>query len=277
MTPTGVSLPDTLAGELAAFGPFFAINSHAWDAVMPAPWQPMSLLIADTGIMAARVEAVRTALADRAGTVPGHVDIRVAASVAHLGLVARLLAPMIGASTLGHPALSWSVDDLWWQNTLGGPYPLSATSQRDSRVDRTGVGAAVEAITAAITDRYQLSRHVVWGNVGSAANSAARLISVAQPDLSTAAHVAADAILADPRIDHGTLRAGSLFQRRSCCLIYRITNDRGASCGDCVLKRLPDRPRNRTGSYDSAIGPVQTDRHRVPRMLLRHGQKAPGD
>lgn len=234
MTQTGLSLCGALSSDLTALGPFFAVETHACGAPVAPPWQPMTMLIADTDVLAARVEGVRTALAHSAGRQPEQVDIRAAASVAHLGLVARLLAPMIGTITLGHPTLSWSLDDLRWQNTLGGPYPLSVTPQPAPRIP--GPGPAVEAITAAMAERYRVSRHVLWGNIGSAANSAARLICTAQPGLTTAAHDAADALLADPRIDGGALRVGPLFRRRSCCLIYRIANDRGAACGDCILK-----------------------------------------
>jgi FhuF 2Fe-2S C-terminal domain len=201
---------------------------------VPPQWQLMTALIADTEVLTARVERVRSALAHRAGCQPDDVEIRVAASVAHLGLIARLLAPAIGAITLGHTPVSLSLDDLWWQNELGGPYPLSVT--RGPATEVPGPGPAVEAVTAATAQRYGVSPHVLWGNVGSAANSAARLICTARPDLTITAHAAADAILTDPRIDGGALRAGPLFRRRSCCLIYRIANDRTATCGDCILR-----------------------------------------
>jgi hypothetical protein len=194
----------------------------------------MTALIADTDVMAARVESVRTALAHRAGRLADDVDIRVAASVAQLGLVARLLAPMIGAISLGDPPSAWSVDDLWWQNTLGGPYPLSVAPS--STPEFLGVGPAVEAITTTMAERYRLSHRVLWGNIGSAANSAARLICTARSDLTARVNAAADAVLADPRIDGGAGRTGPLYRRRSCCLIYRIANDRDAACGDCVLR-----------------------------------------
>ena len=234
MTQTGLSLCRALSTDLTALGPFFAVETHLRGAGVPPPWQPMTVLIADTDVMAARVAAVRTALANRASRQPEDVDMRVAASAAHLGLVARLLAPMIGAITLGCPPLSWSVDDLWWQNTLGGPYPLSVTP--GSMPEDLRAGPAVEAITTTMAERYRVSRHVLWGNIGSAANSAARLICTARPDLTATAHATADGLLADPRIDGGAVRAGPLFRRRSCCLIYRIANDRGAACGDCVLR-----------------------------------------
>jgi len=98
------------------------------------------------------------------------------------------------------------------------------------------VGPAVEAVTVAIADRYRVSKQVLWGNIGSAANSAARLIAAARPDLTGTAHAVADSILTDPRIEDGAVRAGPHFRRRSCCLIYRIANDRAATCGDCILK-----------------------------------------
>jgi len=194
----------------------------------------MTALINDGGALAARVDAVRAALAHRAGGQPAEVEIRVAASVTHLGLIARLLSPAIGAVTLGHAPFSLSLDDLWWQNELGGPYPLSIAPAPTTEVP--GAGPAVEAITAAIAERYAVSHLVLWGNVGSAANSAAQLISTARGDLAILAHAAADVILADPRVDGGAVRAGPSFRRRSCCLIYRVANDRTAACGDCILR-----------------------------------------
>jgi hypothetical protein len=193
----------------------------------------MATLTEHGAALEARVQTVRAALAHRAHRQPEDIAIRVAASVTHLGLIARLLAPAIGASTLGHTPISLSLDDLWWQNHLGGPYPLSVTPVPATRAPIPG--PAVEAITVALAERYRVSKHVLWGNIGSAANSAARLISAARPDLTMPAHVAADSILADPRIDGGVLKAGPDFRRRSCCLIYRIAEDRTTICGDCIL------------------------------------------
>lgn len=174
---------------------------------------------------------MRTALARSAGGAVGQIDPRVAASVAHLGLVARIVAPMIGMSALGHPP-NWTLADLAWRDELGGPYPLSLRSE-------TGAGPpAVEALTDAF-QRLGVSPKVLWGNVGSAANSAAEQIRRARPELSGPARAAVDRILLDPRIDGGVLRSGPGFRRRSCCLIYRLAGDRSASCGDCVLVTGP--------------------------------------
>ena len=221
-----------LLSDLASLGPFFAVETHVSGQLAPPPWQQMTTLIDGTAALEARVQAVRTALADRVNRRPEDIAIRVVASVAHLGLIARLLAPAIGALALGR-RVAMSPDELWWQNHLGGPYPLSVTV--DPATDSPLPCGAVEAITRAFAERYGVSERVLWGNVGSAANSAARLISTARPDLTGTAHHAADSILADPRIDKGASSAGPDFRRRSCCLIYRIADDRTTICGDCIL------------------------------------------
>jgi hypothetical protein len=233
-----------LSRDLTALGPFFAVEVHLPGQPASAPWQSMTTLIHDSAVLEARVQAVRTALAHRAGTRPEHVAIRVAASVAHLGLSARLVAPAIGASTLGHTPISLSADDLWWQNHLGGPYPLSVAP--GPATPTLALGPAVEAITNTIAGRYRVSEHVLWGNIGSAANSAAQLLSTTRPDLIIRAHAAADSVLQDAHVDQGVLRAGPGFRRRSCCLIYRIANDRSTICGDCVLASTT-RPSCRDG------------------------------
>jgi len=50
-----LSLCGALSTDLTALGPFFAVETHLRGAGVPAPWQPMSVLIADTDVMAARV------------------------------------------------------------------------------------------------------------------------------------------------------------------------------------------------------------------------------
>lgn len=209
-----------MTDPLAAFGPFFAAQRHADSPT--APWRPMAELSDDPEALAARVHKVRAALMGN-----GEPELRVAASVAHLGLVARLIAPMIATAALGEP-VSWSLTDLAWQDQLGGPYPLSIAAQP------SGGAPAVEVLTDAF-GRFGVSPKVLWGNVGSAANSAAQQIGRARPDMAEAARRAADAVLADPRIDGGVLRSGPEFRRNSCCLIYRLASDKAACCGDCVL------------------------------------------
>ena len=216
--------------RLAALGPFFAVDVHEPMTPVMVPWLAFTELLGD---LDSRVQPVRSALALGGNRPEDDVELRVAASVAHLGVVARLLAPAIGAVALGERGLSLDAADLRWQNQLGGPFPLSTVI----RTGRSSLlrGDAVEALTLGFAGTYSLSDQVLWGNVGSAANGAAGLIAAARPDLAPRARMAADAILADPRVDGGGLRSGEDFRRKSCCLLYRLTGDRIAVCGDCVL------------------------------------------
>ena len=157
---------------------------------------------------------------------------RVAASVVQLGVVARILAPALAVEASGLGAVSLAATDVWWQDDLGGVYPLSLTT---TTVESDRLDGAVSELTDLIRSRYGVPPRVLWGNVASAANSAARQLATARPDLAEPARAAADAVLADHRVDGGKLRCGPGFRRRSCCLIYQAAGARVAVCGDCVL------------------------------------------
>ncbi|OHT82668.1 (2Fe-2S)-binding protein [Mycobacteroides saopaulense] len=221
------------AVERSVFGPFFAVETHATTDIPRPPWRPMAELTDGSGPLRDRISSVRSSLAARLPNSPAEVDLRVAASVAHLGLVARVLAPSVAAATCGELTISQEPGDLWWQDRLGGPYPLSVVE----RAGETGTtpGTVVESITQRVIDEAGISDRVLWGNIGSAVNSAAKLVAASRPELTDAARKVADTYLRDPRIDDGVLRAGPDFRRRSCCLIYQLADDRSAVCGDCVL------------------------------------------
>lgn len=221
-------------GELAAFGPFFAVQVHGSGDLIAAPWQPMSGC-AQAGGLSARVDATRAALAAGVQRQPGDIELRVAASIAHLGLVARIAAPAIAADVLGEQGISLRLHDLWWQDRLGGPYPLSVTAADPEDAGGSPVDGAVRELTEAMARDYPVNAHILWGNVASAANGAAGMIAANRPALADAAQVAADRMLADVRVEGGALRAGPGFRRRSCCLIYRIAPGADAFCGDCAL------------------------------------------
>ncbi len=221
-------------GELAALGPYFATHAHEPAARVALPWRPLSELIDRPITLDARLEATRAALIAR-GDPATVVDLRVVASVVQLGIVARMLAPAIGSYALGLGQIDAQSEDIWWQDKLGGPFPISIP-----RVEPAGEfalrGSIVEGVTMAVGARYGVSPRVLWGNVGSAANSAARLIAASRPDVAPRAAVVANLLLADSRVDEGKLRSSSSFRRRSCCLIYRVVGSRSAVCGDCVLR-----------------------------------------
>jgi FhuF 2Fe-2S C-terminal domain len=194
------------------------------------PWRPVSEFAEGPDVLALRVTRVRSALAR--GGAPDGVDLRVAASVAQLGLVARLLAPAIALHT---GDLTMEVESCWWQDELGGPFPLSIALRPGRRFDP--VSGVIELLTAATISGYGVPPRTAWGNIASAANSAAQMIARGRPDLADQARTAADVILRDPRVEGGRLRSSPSFRRHSCCLIYQLSGDTSTVCGDCVLVR----------------------------------------
>lgn len=228
-----------LEDELAAVGPFFAVEVVDGATAPTPPWRPVSDLVTDPTVLRSRVTAVREVLARTGGRRPGEVQLRVAASTAHLGLVARLVGPLVAAAALGSLRVDPRIENLWWQDRLGAPVPL-AVRAIDASPDEASTsvpGTAVEAVTVAVERAFGVPPQVLWGNVGSAANTAAMLVAAVRPDLGRRAMRAADALLADRRVEGGRVRSGPGFRRRSCCLIYRVTNDRSTVCGDCILRR----------------------------------------
>lgn len=211
-------------------GGFFTARTHSGGESPEGKWRSLRELAEDPGPLDARVEYVHATLRAARSDVPK----RVAASVVQLGVVARILAPALAIEASGWGAVSLTGTDLWWQDDLGGVYPLSLrmTSVKSDLLD-----GAVSELTDLICSRYGVPSRALWGNIASAANSAAHQLATARPDLTEPARAVADAVLADHRVDGGNLHSGPDFRRRSCCLIYQATGARVAVCGDCVLGR----------------------------------------
>ena len=126
----GTQAPRALLGGLAALGPFFAIDTHLPGTDPGPPWRPLRDLATPADPLRGRIGAVRGALAASSGRPAGEIPLRVAASVTHLGLVARLIAPVL-AATASRCHLDMRLDGLWWQDKLGGPAPLSVPAPGD--------------------------------------------------------------------------------------------------------------------------------------------------
>jgi len=215
----------------------------------------MGDLVTDPAGLAARVAQVRDALTASASAWPDEIELRVAASVAHLGLTARLVAPVLGLAVLGDADPAIDLAEVYWQAELGGPFPLSLPgyllASRQSRpgplrspaaaphVLRTfleGPALALVQTTLLVTS---FAPHVLWGNVASAVHSAGQMIRIARPEFGQRVTGVVDEALAHPLLRNEHHRPGGRFRRRSCCLIYRISAPgpigvRGL-CGDCVL------------------------------------------
>jgi len=250
---------DDLTGRVAAFGPFFEFGVHAAGTSPAPPWHGMDELLADP---LSHVMLVRTRLAAASGREPTAVEVRVAASVAHLGLVARLVAPFLGAVALaGEPPSAGPLDippDIWWQPERGGAFPLSmsedalsedALSEDALSEDAlsgdagrpAGVVRLLEGPVQELSEafaRLRVSPLILRGNVASAVNGAATAITRAAPAQPAGRRALTIAV---SLYEHPALRGaatvapdGTSFRRRSCCLIYRAAP--GTLCGDCILR-----------------------------------------
>ena len=232
-----------LLADLAALGPYFAVDVHRPGSPVRPPWQPLGELTGSPDALVGRIGEVRERLAAAAGCPATAVEFRVAASIAQLGLCARLLSPALGAAAAGR-ALPVDVRQARWVPALGGPFRLSLpdTVLEDSAA--AGPAATTELLAGPIAQIIRavramaVSPRVLWGNVASAVNGAATMIAAAKPELAGAAAEAAAAMLSYPalaRTYQGRPLTG--FRRRNCCLIYRLSPAASAYCGDCVLGR----------------------------------------
>ena len=244
--PTPSAAGAGLLADLAALGPYFAVEVHRPGSPLRPPWQSLGELTGSPGALAGRIGEVRERLAAAAGCPAAAVEFRVAASIAQLGLCARLLSPALGAAATER-TLPVDVGQARWVPALGGPFRLSlpeAAVPEAAVATEAGTAATAVLLAGPITqivravEAMAVSPRVLWGNVASAVNGAAAMIAAARPDLAGPAAETAAAMLANPALT-GTFQGRPLqgFRRRNCCLIYRLSPERPAYCGDCVLAR----------------------------------------
>ncbi|WP_405577401.1 hypothetical protein [Streptomyces sp. NBC_01190] len=249
--------PSAVIEQIAALGAFFAWEARPAPGTEPAPspsdardldWQPLS-----APLLAARVEAVREWLAAAGGQPAEAVETRVAASVAHLGLAARLVSPALAAAVLAHRPLVFPLSEVRWRPVLGGPVPLalpvgalgpacrSAEDLAELLAARLMAGALAEL--AAAFGPFGVSRHILRGNTASAVGGAAVTLAARRPERATSTRAFAGLLLGRAPLAGASSTEGGALRRRSCCLIYRAAPGRdGPLCGDCALApRSPAR------------------------------------
>ncbi|MDK1471982.1 (2Fe-2S)-binding protein [Streptomyces sp. 549] len=176
---------------------------------------------------------------------------RVGASIAFLGLAARLWSVSLVAPAFGdalpdlRPArLHWDPaaapgSDLWLPDSspppgFGPAHPLR----------HTVLAAHLTPLVSAVRGVVPVAERLLWGNAASALAGAVSQLSVwcrergiADPP-ATAVRLAADLLAAPELSGTGTLHGGA-FRRRTCCLYYRAPG--GGLCGDCVFATPPSR------------------------------------
>ncbi|MYS06908.1 ferric iron reductase [Streptomyces sp. SID6041] len=222
--------------ESASVGGFFALRTSAPES--GGAHRPLARLYAgDDGPLHARVDRVAARL--------GAPERRVGASVAHLGLAARLWSTALGPAALHgrFPALDpaelyWdgaltSPDDLWWAGSDTRPATVGAL--------RAAVQEAhLVPLHAALARDGHISPRLLWGNAGSALAGALRELTRwahahGRPEAAVRAAGLVSGLLDDPDLA-GTVR-GPRLRRASCCLYYRCPA--GGLCGDCVFDHAP--------------------------------------
>ncbi|MTD59145.1 (2Fe-2S)-binding protein [Amycolatopsis pithecellobii] len=228
--------------DLSTLGPYFAVDHHPARAGVPAPWRTFDELITGQDTVRERVTTVRSGLAAMGGLPAGAIEPRVAASVAHLGIAARLVSPLLAAAVGSGIVLDLTPGETWWQPVAGGPVPVSIRwPQRETAPDlETGVARVLDGPVRALGDafaRLSVSRQTLWGNVASAVHGAATMLDRERPQWTVRTRALTAALRGcEPLAGTGDVDAAGRFRRRSCCLIYRAAPDKaGPVCGDCVL------------------------------------------
>ncbi len=240
----------------ARFGPFFALE--AGQRARAPGWRPVADLYRDG------LPALVASTARQLGTD----DRRVAASIVHLGLAARLWSPVLASGLLSGvvPDLSTLTVAISPQVRLGVEQPAGWTIRDESELARWSadvVGAQLQQLSEALPVR--LAQGLLRGNAASAMAGALGVLATARPDLTSAAAGLAQALLQTSCLRRGgvlTADAAMAFRRQSCCLYYRLPG--GGLCGDCCFQRPPASP-------GAAARHRETDAHREADRQTRAG------
>ncbi|MEV6399726.1 (2Fe-2S)-binding protein [Streptomyces sp. NPDC051907] len=228
--------------ELAEVGGFFALRAEVPDAA----YTPLATVYAaeaapaGPGPLARRVDAVAARL-----RAP---ERRVAASIAHLGLAARLWSVGLGAAALHGRVPDLDAERLHWDPARTSPDDLrlapgasTLPGTADAVRESVQYGHLVPLAQALRRD-VRISPQLLWGNAGSALAGAVRQLhawarQADRPDVAERASALAAELFAHPDLS-GTVE-GPAMRRRSCCLYYRCPG--GGLCGDCVFDSPPGR------------------------------------
>ncbi|MGN5631666.1 (2Fe-2S)-binding protein [Streptomyces sp. AC154] len=182
-------------------------------------------------------------VAERLGTT----ERRVAASVAQLGLAARLWSCALGPAALSGRFPDLRPENLHWDPRRPAPEDLWTDSAEllpgtAARIRDVVQYGHLEPLAAAIRRDTAVSSRLLWGNAGSALAGTVRQLTGwarthGRPDVAARTRT-----LAAELFDHHELRdtgapPGPGFRRNTCCLYYRVPG--GGLCGDCVFDSAP--------------------------------------
>ncbi|MGA5137037.1 (2Fe-2S)-binding protein [Streptomyces azureus] len=174
-------------------------------------------------------------------------ELRVAASVAHLGLAARLWSVALGCAALYGRVPDLDARLLRWDADAGAPDDLWLSDVEPLPGDAPTVADVVlrghlDPLSAALRAHHRLAPGLLRGNAASALAGAARELDRwarrhGRTDTAARARSLAAELLAHPLLAGAGTLTGTVFRRRSCCLYYRVPG--GGLCGDCCFTRPP--------------------------------------
>jgi FhuF-like iron-sulfur protein len=212
--------------EISSYQGFFALPVGG-DA---AGWHPIGRDYADgfTDLVEATARRYHTP------------DLRIAASLVHLGHAARLWSPLL-ACALAHGVVPDLADlqraDDGAQLRLPAPVGQAVGPPSAQLLYRIVVTEHMEPLAAGL--RVKLAPTLLAGNIASALVGASRALLSARPDLGGPIVGITNSLLGTGTLAASGIVTGSHldFRRHSCCLFYRLPG--GSVCGDCVFPRTP--------------------------------------
>ncbi|MFI6335863.1 (2Fe-2S)-binding protein [Streptomyces sp. NPDC050535] len=171
-------------------------------------------------------------------------EARVAVSVAHQALAARLWSVSLGAAALYGQVPDLDPRLLHWDPDSAAPDDLWLSEVRPLPVEAIGEivrAGHLKPLAAALRSRHRVSTGLLWGNAGSALAGAVRQLdgwarANGRAEVGHRARALAAELLAHPDLS-ATLDPVT-FRRRTCCLYYRVPG--GGLCGDCCFTRPPE-------------------------------------
>ncbi|MEU6197288.1 (2Fe-2S)-binding protein [Streptomyces sp. NPDC047061] len=255
--------PDLAA--LRPLGGFFVLRTVRSQVTDPGAARADELTTLAKAYEKPTSDVYENSLTFRIDAVSGRLGVsepRVAASIAHQALAARLWSVALGCAVrhgrlpdLAPDLLRWdpaatAPDDLWLTEVRALPGGADPAALADTVVQAV-VPGHLEPLGEALRGRYGVAAGLLWGNAGSALAGAARELdrwarANNRADVAARTRTLTDALFAHPLLHASGTRTGPAFRRRSCCLYYRVPG--GGVCGDCCFTQPPrSSPRAASG------------------------------
>lgn len=223
-------------------GPFFAMRT--------GPGEPRAEgFVPLAEVHAGRPSPALTGRVAEVGRRLGTRERRVAASLAHQGLAARLWSVALGPAALTGRMPDLSGGRLWWHPGRSAPdelwLPDDVPQVPAGRLREDVLLGHLVPLCEAVHAVSGVAPALLWGNTASALAGTLRVLHSwclgegARPDAAARAVALAEELTADPLLrEAGELRltgpGAPAYTRRSCCLYYRVPG--GGLCGDCALR-----------------------------------------